>query len=135
MQDRRDLLADMAAVDEHVVALERDDFEGTKARRKRLFVAELGRTDSHGALVKRQVVDLLDLADPDEISAPARHGDFGIGARFRMPYRHIEAVLPLSDHRVVVVNDTNLGSSHGRNHGRPDDSDFVVVAAPDLPGA
>jgi hypothetical protein len=135
MQDRRDFLADMAAVDEHVVALERDDFEGTKARRKRLFVAELGRTDSHGALVKRQVVDLLDLADPDEISAPARHGDVGIGARFRMPYTNIEAVLPLSDHRVVVVNDTNLGSSHGRNHGRPDDSDFVVVSAPDLPGA
>ena len=133
MQDRRDFLADMAAVGKHLVALERDDFEGTKARHKRLFVAELGRTDSDGALVKRQVVDLLNLADPDGISAPARHGDIGIGTRFRMPYTNIEAVLPMSDHRVVVVNDTNLGSSHGRNHGRPDDSDFVVVSAPDLP--
>jgi hypothetical protein len=134
MQDRRDLLADMSAVDDRLVTLERDDFEGAKARRKRLFVAELGRTDKSGAMVKRQVVDLLHLADPDEISSPAQPGDIGIGTRFSMPYTNIEAVLPMSDHRVAVVNDTNLGSSHGRNRSRPDDSDFVVVSAPDVPG-
>ncbi len=133
MQDRRDFLADMSPVgDDRVLALERDDLEGTAARRKRLFITELGRVDKDGALVKRQVVDLLGLADPDQISTPARRGDVGIGDRFSMPYTNIEAVLPLSDQRVVVVNDTNLGSSHGRNRGRADDSDFVVLSAPGL---
>ena len=134
VQDRNEFLADLSPIDDdEVVALERDDFEGSAARRKRLFVAELQRKGKDGAVVKHQVVDLLDIADPERISAPARTGDVGIGTRFSMPYTNIEAVLPVGDHRLVVVNDTNLGTSHGRNHGRPDDSDFVVVSAPDLP--
>jgi len=102
-----------------MVALERDDFEGRKARRKRLFVAELQRTGKDGAVVKRQAVDLLDIADPDGIAGPAEKGDVGIGARFSMPFRNLEAVLPLGGHRLLVVNDTNFGTSHGRNPGRP----------------
>jgi hypothetical protein len=34
----------------------------------------------------------------------------------------------------MVVDDTNLGTSHGRAPGRADDSDFIVVSAPDLTG-
>jgi hypothetical protein len=34
----------------------------------------------------------------------------------------------------MVVNDTNLGTPHGRAPGRADDGDFIVVSAPDLPG-
>jgi hypothetical protein len=46
-----------------------------------------------------------------------------------MPYVTIEAVLPLGRGRQAIVNDTNFGST-GRNPGRPDNSDFIVVRAP-----
>jgi hypothetical protein len=123
------LVSDLTALDEHrLVALERDNFEGAAARHKRGFVYDL-RTQG-----KRQVVDLLDLADPDGISARgARPGDIGIGNPFAMPYVTIEAVLPTGGDGLAIVNDTNFGS-RGRNPSRPDDSDFVEVAVPGLRG-
>jgi hypothetical protein len=121
------LVSDLTALDEHrLVALERDNFEGAAARHKRGFVYDL-RTER-----KREVVDLLDLADPDRISPRgALPGDLGIGDPFSMPYVTIEAILPTGGNRLAIVNDTNFGS-RGRNPSRPDDSDFIEIAAPGL---
>jgi glycerophosphoryl diester phosphodiesterase len=58
-------------------------------------------------------------------------GDFGLGNPFAMPYVTIEAVLPVGGHRLVIVNDTNFGST-GRNPALPDYSDFIVVRVPGL---
>jgi hypothetical protein len=128
------LVSDLTAPDTHrLVALERDNFQGTAAAHKRGFVMDLRRTGPDGALIKRPVVDLLDLADPDLISLPARAGDIGLGDPFAMPYVTIEAVLPLHGSRLAIVNDTNFGST-GRNPALPDYSDFVVVQVPDLRG-
>jgi hypothetical protein len=96
------------------VALERDNFQGAAAAHKRGFVVDLRRTGPDDALIKRPVVDLLDLADPDLISLPARAGDIGLGDPFAMPYVTIEAVLPLHGSRLAIVNDTTFGST-GRN--------------------
>ena len=93
------------------------------------FVVDLHRTEDDGTLVKRPVVDLLDLADPALISLPGCPGDIGLGDPFSMPYVTIEAVLPLGRGRLAIVNDTNFGST-GRNPGLPDYSDFIVVRAP-----
>jgi glycerophosphoryl diester phosphodiesterase len=65
------------------------------------------------------------------ISLPGRPGDFGLGNPFAMPYVTIEAVLPVGGHRLVIVNDTNFGST-GRNPALPDYSDFIVVRVPGL---
>ena len=121
------LVSDLTALDAHrLVALERDNFEGAAARHKRGFVYDL-RTQG-----KREVVDLLDLADPDGISPRGgRPGDIGIGDPFAMPYVTIEAVLPTGGDRLAIVNDTNFGS-RGRNPSLPDDSDFIEVAVPGL---
>ena len=123
------LVSDLTALDDrHLVSLERDNFEGAAARHKRGFVFDL-RTQS-----KREVVDLLDLRDPDGISPRgARPGDIGIGDPFSMPYVTIEAVLPTGGNRLAIVNDTNFGG-RGRNPALPDESDFIEVDVPGLHG-
>ncbi len=128
------LVSDLTALDQHrFVALERDNFEGAAARHKQAFVIDLRRTDISGALAKRQVVDLLDIADPALVSLPGRPGDTGLGDPFAMPYVTIESVLPIGGNRLVIVNDTNFGS-RGRNPSLADYSDFVVVRVPQLRG-
>ena len=123
------LVSDLTSLDKHrLVALERDNLEGAAALHKRGFIFDL-RTAG-----KREVLDLLDLADPFGISPRgARPGDIGIGDPFSMPYVTIEAVLPTGGRRLAVVNDTNFGS-RGRNPSRPDDSDFIEVNVPALRG-
>ncbi len=113
------------------VSLERDNLQGAAAAHKRGFVVDLRERRRDGSLAKREVVDLLDLADPEQISLPARPGDIGLGDPFSMPYQTIESVLPIGDDRLAIVNDTNFGS-RGRNPELPDYSDFIVARVPRL---
>jgi hypothetical protein len=113
VEDPAFLVSDLSALDEdHLVALERDNFQGTAARHKRGFVVDF---DEHAApaapLPRREVVDLLSIADPRGISLPGRPGDIGLGDPFSMPYVTIEAVLPIGGRRLAIVNDTNFGST------------------------
>jgi hypothetical protein len=128
------LVSDLTALDKHrLIALERDNFQGSAAVHKRGFVINLKRTEAGDTLGKRPVVDLLQIADPDLISLPGRPGDIGLGDPFAMPYVTIEAVLPLRGKRLAIVNDTNFGST-GRSPGLPDYSDFIEVRVPRLRG-
>jgi hypothetical protein len=128
------LVSDLTALDNHrLIALERDNFEGLAAQHKRAFVVDLRASNSDGTLAKREVVDLLRIADPNLISLPGRPGDIGLGDPFSMPYQTMEAVLLLRGQRLAFVNDTNFGS-RGRNPELPDYSDFIVVRVPDLRG-
>ena len=122
------LVSDLTALDSRrFVGLERDNFQGPAALHKRAFV-----WDRHG---KREVADLLDIADPRGIAlrGPVRPGDFGLRDPFRMPYVTIEAVLPVGRDELAIVNDTNFGST-GRNPALPDYSDFIRVKVPRLRG-
>ncbi len=131
--DPSSLVSDFTALDRRrYVALERDNLEGVAAAHKRGFVVDLRAERRDGSVAKREVVDLLDLADPAEISLPGRPGDIGLGDPFSMPYQTIESVLPLGEDRLAFVNDTNFGS-RGRNPDLPDYSDFVVASVPRLP--
>jgi hypothetical protein len=132
------LVSDFTSLgDGRYVVLERDNSENALARHKKAFVIDLGRVGPDGFLVKREVLDLLDIGEPELISPPARPGDFGIATpadrTFKMPYVTIEAVLPEGRDRLAIVNDTNFGS-RGRNTALPDYSDFIGVRVPDLAG-
>jgi hypothetical protein len=132
------LVSDFTALrDGRYVVLERDNFEHTEARHKKAFVIDLDRVGPDGFLVKREVLDMLDIEDPALISSPPRPGDFGIATpadrTFKMPYQTIEAVLPEGRDRLAIVNDTNFGS-RGRNRSMNDYSDFIRVRVPDLDG-
>jgi hypothetical protein len=126
------LVSDLTALDsKRFVSLERDNFQGSAAVHKRAFVVE----PRNGGLAKREVLDQLDIADPRKISleGPVRPGDFGLGNPFEMPYQTIEAVLPVDNDELAIVNDTNFGST-GRNASLPDYSDFIRVKVPKLRG-
>jgi hypothetical protein len=132
------LVSDFTSLgDGRYVVLERDNFENAQARHKKAFVIDLDRVGPDGFLLKREVLDLLDIQDHELISPPARPGDFGIATpadrTFKMPYVTIEAVLPEGRDRLAIVNDTNFGS-RGRNTTLPDYSDFIGVRVPDLGG-
>jgi hypothetical protein len=124
------LVSDAVALDrDRLIVLERDNEQGPAAQWKRAFLIDVpGR---RAVIPKQEIVDLLDIRDPDLISLPARPGDFGLGDPFSFPYVTVESVLPLGGGELAFVNDTNFGST-GRNASLPDYSDFIVVEVPRL---
>ena len=113
------------------MVLERDNFQGPAAEWKRAFLVSVPGREP--VLAKTELVDLLDIRDPEGISLPGRPGDFGLGDPFEFPYVTVESVLPLRGGRLAFVNDTNFGST-GRNADLPDYSDFIVVKVPGIRG-
>jgi hypothetical protein len=121
-------IGDFTQLDEHrFMVIERDGGQGTAAHLKRIYEVDLRDVGSDGALSKKLVVDLMNIADPDRISEPGRSGDIGLGSTFSFPYVTIEDVLPLDRERLLVINDNNYPFSTGRNPGLPDYNDFIVV--------
>jgi hypothetical protein len=129
------VIGDMTALDEHrFVLIERDDFQGIEARQKKIYLIDLRRTDASGFLEKQLVVDLLQIADPDGISLPARPGEFGVGALFSFPLQSVESLEVLDGERILVANDNNFPFSDGRWIGRdrPDDTELIILRVPAL---
>lgn len=130
-------VSEFLLLDEHTgLALERDDNEGSLTALKHIYRFELPHADAGGAsdvpLAKERIVDLMDIADPDQLAGTGQPGDIGLGARFAMPYFTIEAILPLGPDRLAVMNDNNLPFSVGRHLGTraPDDNELVVLQLP-----
>ena len=122
------LVADAKLLDgRRLLVMERDDFEGTGVRFKKVFEVDLGPPGGDRFVPKREVLDLLDLRDPDGISLPAQPGDRGLGLDFSFPLRSIESIWPLAGGRVVVANDNNYPFDAGRHDGVPDGNEWIVV--------
>jgi hypothetical protein len=87
------VIGDVTALDQHrFVLIERDDTQGAEAQQKKIYLVDLRRVDADGYLVKRLVLDLLNLADPNGISLPARPGEFGVGPTFSFPLQSVESL-------------------------------------------
>lgn len=121
-------IGDLTALSEdRFLVIERDNEQGEEASFKKVYEVELDRTGSDGSLLKREVLDLLSISDPNLISEPSREGDVGIGDPFAFPFQTIESILPLEDGRLLLLNDNNYPLSAGRNPGQPDDTEAIVV--------
>jgi hypothetical protein len=106
------------------VLIERDSLFGAAAVVKRLYLVNLGVTDAQGILVKRLLVDLLDIDDPRDIGGPLP----GLAAKkFDMPFDSIECVLGLDDETLAVAIDTNFPGEDGRTPGTPDSTEFIEL--------
>jgi glycerophosphoryl diester phosphodiesterase len=124
------VIGDMTAVDRNrFVLIERDDFQGIEAQQKKIYLIDLRKTDSDGYLKKELVLDLLAIRDPDDISLPARPGEFAVGDPFAFPLQSVESLEVLDDDRLLIANDNNYPGSDGRwvARDKPDDVELIVV--------
>jgi glycerophosphoryl diester phosphodiesterase len=100
--------------------IERDNGQGASAVFKKVFLVDFDKVDASGFLVKQEVADLMNLADPDDI------GGTGTGV-FTFPFVTIESVIPLGRRTIGVLNDNNYPFSSGRTPGEPDNDEFIVI--------
>jgi glycerophosphoryl diester phosphodiesterase len=129
------LVADAKLLDDRrLLVMERDDLEGTQVRFKRVYEIDLDRRNDNGFVIKRELVDLLDLRDPAGVSLPAQPGDRGLGNPFSFPLRSVESILPLPRGRLLIANDNNFPFDAGRHDGIPDGNEWIIVrpAAPQV---
>lgn len=100
-------LTELVADGQSFLTIERDNRQGAEARFKKVlrvsFAAEAGVT-------RTALIDLLDI-EPD----------------FTFPYITTEALWPLPDGSVVLVNDNNYPAGGGRRGGTKDDTEFIRV--------
>jgi hypothetical protein len=104
-------IGDMTAVSDHLfLVIERNDARGTDAAPapfKKIFLIDTARLDADGNAAKTEVVDLMNVADPDDLN---RDGD----RVFRFPFVTIEDVLIVDDRTLLVINDNNFPGGGGR---------------------
>ena len=131
MEVATNAIGDLTQLDRHrFVVIERDNEQGAAARFKRIYLVDFRDVGPDGFLVKRLLVDLLDIADPAGISLPAEPGDIGLGTDFAFPFQTIEDVLPLGGQRLLVLDDNNFPFSNGRHPGRADPNEAIVIRVP-----
>lgn len=111
-------LTELVAWGADFLAIERDNGHGPEARFKRVFRIGLGEPGS--AVEKRLVVDLLHLDDPAGLAGPA--------GPFAFPFITPEAIWPLPDGTLVLVNDNNFPATGGRAAGVRDDNEFIRLS-------
>ena len=124
-----------------VFLIERDGGSGVNAVIKRLYVIELGNTDSDGILKKELLLDLLDINDPRDIGGPLAELEED---KFNMPFDSIENVVLLDKYTLGVAIDTNYPFEDGRTctdaeacgwafpTGTPDNTEFITVKFIDI---
>jgi hypothetical protein len=122
------MVADAQSLDsEHLLLIERDAGRGVTALFRTVYEVDLDAVDAAGYLVKRPVVNLAAIPDPDLVSLPAIHdGDVGLGDPFRVTCESIEALHVISPQRLLLGCDNNLPNT-GRNPALADDNEFITV--------
>ena len=103
------------------------DCQNVPAKFKRVYKISLKDADAEGFVRKIGYVDLLNIQDPKGL---ARVG--GKGGVFTFPFVTIEDVDIVDAQHIVVANDNNLPYSSGRQLGRNDDNEFILLHVPEL---
>jgi hypothetical protein len=128
MENSTHAIGDFIAINEHeFLVIERDGIQGDLNGFKKIFKIDLSSLDSDSFVEKEEVVNLLDISDPDRISLPADPGDIGLGDPFAFPFVTIEDVVIIDSSTLGVLNDNNYPFSTGRNPNKPDDNEFILV--------
>lgn len=94
--------------DSEYLVIERDGRQGAEAAFKKIFKVDLSQVDADGFVEKTEVVDLLNIADPDDLNGDGE-------TTFNFPFVTIEDVLVLDENTILVANDNNYPFSIGRD--------------------
>ena len=113
-------IGDMTAVNDHqFLVIERDGGQNTTAFQKKIYLIDIDAIDEDGFVKKTEVVDLLNIADPNDLNGDG-------SPTFTFPFVTIEDVLVIDPTTLLVVNDNNYPGGQGRGFG-PDNNEFILV--------
>ncbi|GAA2423774.1 esterase-like activity of phytase family protein [Actinomadura vinacea] len=117
-------VADLVSIGRNrFLTIERDNLKGDAAAFKKVYKVDLADGNQDGRVDKTEAVDLLNIANPDELGTP--------GKTFKFPFFTIEAVTVLNDRTIGVLNDNNFPSDATRVANRADDNEFISVRLPE----
>ena len=118
-------IGDMTAINDHeFLVIERNGIQGTNPNAadgyKKIFKIDIDRIDANGFAAKSEVVDLLNLFDPNDLNLDGK-------TRFDFPFVTIEDVLILDANTLLVINDNNYPGNGGRTLNGPDSTEFIKI--------
>ncbi len=106
-------IGDFAVInDNEYLVIERDGGQGDSAQFKKIFKVDLSKTDANGYVAKEEVVDLLNIQDPNDINGDGK-------TTFDFPFVTIEDVVVVDKNTILVANDNNYPFSTGRPGNDP----------------
>ncbi|CAM2067985.1 Esterase-like activity of phytase family protein [Sulfidibacter corallicola] len=111
------------------LVIERDGSQGDLNGHKVIYQVQFPAEGAGNALIKKEVVDLLNVTDVGGITDNGPATDVGLGETFAFPFVTIESVVFFSPWMLGVLNDNNYPFSVGRHtgSGEPDDNEFVLI--------
>lgn len=136
LEDASHAIGDFNMIDEtRALIIERDQNQGDArdgwaekpAAFKRIYLVDLTQADENKVLKKIGYIDLLDIKDADGVAK--RGSKDGV---LSFPFVTIENVDRIDATTIVVANDNNFPFSVGRQQGRADDNEFVVLEVGDF---
>lgn len=109
MDSEVNAIGDMTAIDDHrFLVIERNGSTATSGIPfKKIFMIDIRKVGSDGKLEKAELVDLMNIADPDDLNGDGK-------TTFTFPYVTIEDVLILDAETLLVINDNNFPYGGGR---------------------
>ncbi len=119
-------IGDMVAVDDQrFIVIERNGGTATNGvvPFKKLFLIDLSGVAAGGTVTKTELVDLMNLADPDDLNGDG-------STTFTLPYVTIENVLVLNARTLLVANDNNFPYGGGRALAS-DNTEFLRITLPE----
>lgn len=99
------------------LVIERDSEERESAAYKRIVLADTN--PDNGCATRTDLVDLLAINDPDGLASKS-----GI---FRFPFYTIEGIALIDRQTIAVINDNNFPFSSGRENGRAEDTELILI--------
>ncbi|MCV2420895.1 esterase-like activity of phytase family protein [Paucibacter sp. DJ2R-2] len=115
-------IGDMTALNDHeFIIIERNNATATAGGTpfKKLFRIDLNRVDAQGYVSKTELVDLMNIADPNDLNGDGSN-------TFTFPFVTIESVLVLDENTLLIANDNNYPGTGGRDLGS-DNTEFLKI--------
>lgn len=110
------------------IIIERDDTENNIAGYKKLIKIKL--TENGESVNRSDLVNLMDIANPDLLFGKTRNGDIATGESFGFPFQTIEDIIIEGPDLITVLNDNNFPGSSGRNKNLADDNEVIQIKLP-----
>lgn len=110
------------------VIIERDDTENNLGGYKKLIKVKL--KEAGQPLEREEIVNLMDIDNPNLLYGTPRDGDIAVGERFGFPFQTIEDLIIEDANTLTIFNDNNFPGSSGRNAKLADDNEMIQITLP-----